>query len=164
MAESSAQPDGQKPAAASGGEARRPLAVPDQDQVRREACPSRTSNSRPDDVRRQGPGHQLSADHPLRPPKGAPNVLIVLLDDVVRRIVGLRRAVQYAQRRAAGGRRVEAHPLSHHGAVLADPAALLTGRNHHSVGMGGITEIATSAPGNSSCGPRTRRRSPRSSS
>jgi arylsulfatase A-like enzyme len=31
---------------------------------------------------------------------------------------------------------------------------LLTGRNHHSVGMGGITEIATSAPGYSSVRPK----------
>ena len=32
--------------------------------------------------------------------------------------------------------------------------ALLTGRNHHSVGMGAITEMATSAPGNSSVRPK----------
>jgi arylsulfatase A-like enzyme len=32
--------------------------------------------------------------------------------------------------------------------------ALLTGRNHHSVGMGGITEIATSAPGYNSIRPK----------
>ncbi|HMC52954.1 MAG TPA: arylsulfatase, partial [Acidimicrobiales bacterium] len=34
-------------------------------------------------------------------------------------------------------------------------AALLTGRNHHSVGMGGITEIATSAPGYNSMRPKS---------
>ncbi len=34
--------------------------------------------------------------------------------------------------------------------------ALLTGRNHHSVGMGSITETATSAPGNSSLRPNTK--------
>ena len=32
---------------------------------------------------------------------------------------------------------------------------MLTGRNHHSVGMGGITEIATSAPGYNSVRPNT---------
>ena len=32
----------------------------------------------------------------------------------------------------------------------------MTGRNHHSVGMGGITEIATSAPGYSSMRPNTK--------
>jgi arylsulfatase len=30
----------------------------------------------------------------------------------------------------------------------------LTGRNHHTVGMGGVTEMATSAPGNSSIRPK----------
>ena len=36
-----------------------------------------------------------------------------------------------------------------HTTALCSPtrAALLSGRNHHTVGMGGITEIATSAPG-----------------
>ena len=33
--------------------------------------------------------------------------------------------------------------------------AMLTGRNHHTVGMGGITEIATSAPGYTSMRPNT---------
>src|SRR4029078_11611565 len=31
----------------------------------------------------------------------------------------------------------------------------LTGRNHHSVGMGSITEVATSAPGQNSIRPNT---------
>jgi arylsulfatase A-like enzyme len=35
-------------------------------------------------------------------------------------------------------------------------AAMLTGRNHHSVGMGGITEVATSAPGNNSLRPNSK--------
>src|SRR5262244_4501259 len=44
-----------------------------------------------------------------------------------------------------------------HTTALCSPtrAALLTGRNHHSVGMGGITEIATGAPGYSSVLPNT---------
>ena len=44
-----------------------------------------------------------------------------------------------------------------HTTALCSPtrAALLTGRNHHTVGMGGITEIATSAPGYSSVRPNT---------
>ena len=40
--------------------------------------------------------------------------------------------------------------------MRADFAALLSGRNHHSVGMGSITETATSAPGNSSLRPNTK--------
>jgi arylsulfatase len=44
-----------------------------------------------------------------------------------------------------------------HTTALCSPtrAALLSGRNHHTVGMGGITEIATSAPGYSSLRPNT---------
>jgi arylsulfatase A-like enzyme len=44
-----------------------------------------------------------------------------------------------------------------HTTALCSPtrAALLSGRNHHAVGMGGITEIATSAPGYSSVRPNT---------
>ena len=57
----------------------------------------------------------------LRPPAGAPNVLIVLIDDVG---FGASSAFggpcQHAGRRAAGRRRPEAQPLPHHRAVLAD--------------------------------------------
>jgi arylsulfatase A-like enzyme len=44
-----------------------------------------------------------------------------------------------------------------HTTALCSPSrqALLTGRNHHSTGMGGITEIATSAPGYNSILPNT---------
>jgi arylsulfatase A-like enzyme len=44
-----------------------------------------------------------------------------------------------------------------HTTALCSPtrAALLSGRNHHSVGMGAITEFATSAPGNNSMKPNT---------
>ena len=44
-----------------------------------------------------------------------------------------------------------------HTTALCSPtrAALLSGRNHHTVGMGGITEIATSAPGYNSIRPNT---------
>ena len=45
-----------------------------------------------------------------------------------------------------------------HTTALCSPTrqALLTGRNHHSVGMGGITEIATAAPGQCSVLPNTK--------
>jgi arylsulfatase len=45
-----------------------------------------------------------------------------------------------------------------HTTALCAPTrqALLTGRNHHSVGMGSITETATSAPGNNSLRPNTK--------
>jgi arylsulfatase A-like enzyme len=91
----------------------------------------------------------------LRPPKGAPNVLIVLLDDVgygASSTFGGPCNTPTADRLAEGGLKL----TRFHTTALCSPTrqALLTGRNHHSVGMGGITEIATSAPGNSSVRPK----------
>ena len=93
---------------------------------------------------------------PLRPPSGAPNVLIVLIDDVgfaASSAFGGPIACPTAERLAAGGLRFNRF----HTTALCSPTrqALLTGRNHHAVGMGGITEIATSAPGYSSIRPNT---------
>jgi arylsulfatase A-like enzyme len=94
---------------------------------------------------------------PLRPPKGAPNVLIVLLDDV-----------GFAASSAFGGpcqtpnfAKLAASGLKYnrfHTTALCSPTrqALLTGRNHHSVNMGGICEIATSAPGYTSVLPKNK--------
>ena len=91
---------------------------------------------------------------PLRPPPGAPNVLIVLIDDA-----------GFASSSAFGGpihtptaERLAAEGLKYnrfHTTALCSPtrSALLTGRNHHTVGMGGITELATSAPGYTSIWP-----------
>jgi arylsulfatase len=94
---------------------------------------------------------------PLLPPEGAPNVLIILLDDV-----GFGSASTFggpcrtptADRLAAGGLIYNRFQTT----ALCAPtrAALLSGRNHHSVGMGSITETATSAPGNSSLRPNTK--------
>jgi arylsulfatase len=94
---------------------------------------------------------------PLLPPEGAPNVLIVLLDDVgfgASSVFGGPCQTPTAERLAAGGLRFNRF----HTTALCAPtrAALLTGRNHHSVGMGSITETATSAPGNSSLRPNTK--------
>ena len=71
-----------------------------------------------------------------------------------RRARSVVRADPTVERLAAGG-------LSYnrfHTTALCAPtrAALLTGRNHHSVGMGSVTETATSAPGNSSLRPNTK--------
>jgi arylsulfatase A-like enzyme len=101
------------------------------------------------------PAAKFAPIKPLRPPAGAPNVLIVLLDDV-----------GFAASSAFGGPvhtptadRLAARGLKYnrfHTTALCSPTrqALLTGRNHHSVGMGGITEIATSAPGYTSIRPK----------
>jgi arylsulfatase len=94
---------------------------------------------------------------PLLPPEGAPNVLVVLLDDVgfgASSAFGGPCNTPTAERLAAGGLRFNRF----HTTALCAPTrqALLTGRNHHSVGMGSITETATSAPGNSSVRPNTK--------
>lgn len=93
---------------------------------------------------------------PLRPPAGAPNVLIVLIDDA-----------GFGAASAFGGpcltpnfEKLAANGLCYtrfHTTALCSPtrAALLSGRNHHSVGMGAITEFATSAPGQNSMRPNT---------
>jgi arylsulfatase A-like enzyme len=91
----------------------------------------------------------------LRPPEGAPNVLIVLIDDVgfgASSAFGGPCNTPVAERLAANGLKLNRF----HTTALCSPTrqALLTGRNHHSVGMGGITEIATSAPGYSSIRPK----------
>jgi arylsulfatase A-like enzyme len=94
---------------------------------------------------------------PLLPPDGAPNVVVILLDDVgfgASSAFGGPCDTPTAERLAAGGLRYNRF----HTTALCAPTrqALLTGRNHHSVGMGSITETATSAPGNNSLRPNTK--------
>jgi len=94
---------------------------------------------------------------PLLPPASAPNVLVVLLDDVgfgASSAFGGPCRTPTAERLAAAGLRYNRF----HTTALCAPTrqALLTGRNHHSVGMGSITETATSAPGNNSLRPNTK--------
>ena len=93
----------------------------------------------------------------LRPPAGAPNVLIVMIDDVgfgASSAFGGPCNTPTAEWLAAGGLKLNRF----HTTALCSPTrqALLTGRNHHSVGMGAITEMATSAPGNSSIRPKNK--------
>jgi hypothetical protein len=84
----------------------------------------------------------------LRPPKGAPNIVLILLDDV-----------GFGQFSAFGGgvsspnmEKLAARGLRYnrfHTTALCSPtrAALLTGRNHHMSGNGSITEAATGYDG-----------------
>jgi arylsulfatase len=102
------------------------------------------------------PDTSFSPIEPLRPPEGAPNVLVILLDDVgfgASSTFGGPCATPTAERLAGNGLKYNRF----HTTALCSPTrqALLTGRNHHSVGMGGITEIATSAPGYNSIRPNT---------
>ena len=88
---------------------------------------------------------------PLRPPKGAPNVLVILLDDIgfgASSAFGGPCRTPTAEKLADGGLKY----TRFHSTALCAPSrkALLTGRNHHSVAMGSITETATSAPGQNS--------------
>jgi len=92
----------------------------------------------------------------LRPPKGAPNVLVILIDDAgfgSSSAFGGPCQTPTAERLAANGLKYNRF----HTTALCSPTrqALLTGRNHHTVGMGGITEMATSAPGNCSVRPKS---------
>ena len=94
---------------------------------------------------------------PLRPPEGAPNVLVVLIDDAgfgASSAFGGPCQTPNAEKLAAGGLKYNRF----HTTALCAPTrqAMLTGRNHHSVGMGSITETATSAPGNNSLRPNTK--------
>src|SRR5215207_1310866 len=93
---------------------------------------------------------------PVRPPSGAPNVLVVLLDDVgvgASSAFGGPVSTPTAERLAGDGLKY----TRFHTTVLCSPtrAALISGRNHHAVGMGGITELATAAPGYTSVRPNT---------
>ncbi len=93
----------------------------------------------------------------LMPPEGAPNVFIVLLDDV-----------GFAASDVFGGpvpmpalRQIADEGLRYnqfHTTALCSPtrAALLTGRNHHSVHFGAISEIAMGFPGYDSVIPKSK--------
>ena len=86
---------------------------------------------------------------PLAAPEGAPNVLLIVLDDV-----GFGHIGSYGgpietpnlDKLAAGGLRYN----NFHTTALCSPSrgALLTGRNHHAIGLAAITEAATGFPGN----------------
>jgi arylsulfatase A-like enzyme len=92
----------------------------------------------------------------LRPPKDAPNIVVVLLDDVgfgASSAFGGPCSTPVAERLADGGLKLSRF----HTTAICSPTrqALLTGRNHHTAEMGNITEFATSVPGYSSIRPNT---------
>jgi arylsulfatase len=100
------------------------------------------------------PDTSYPAIEPLRPPEGAPNVVVIMIDDAgfgASSAFGGPCHTPVAERLAANGLRFNRF----HTTALCSPTrqALLTARNHHAVGMGGITEIATSAPGYNSIRP-----------
>jgi arylsulfatase len=106
-------------------------------------------------------GHKAKESRPSFPagvtaPQGAPNVLLILTDDV-----------GFGASSTFGGPiptpsldRVARRGVLYnnfHTTALCSPtrAALLTGRNHHSVGFGAITEFATGYPGYNSILPKS---------
>lgn len=93
---------------------------------------------------------------PLRPPRGAPNILLVLIDDAgfgSSSAFGGPCRTPILERLAAGGLR---YTRFHTTAICsATRQALLTGRNHHSVGMGTVSDMASAAPGYTSRRPNT---------
>jgi arylsulfatase len=91
----------------------------------------------------------------VQPPEGAPNVLLVLIDDA-----GFSNPSTFGgpihtpnfERMATQGLRYNRF----HVTAMCSPtrASLLTGRNHHAVGMGGIPEFSCGFPGYSAMLPR----------
>jgi arylsulfatase len=82
------------------------------------------------------------------PPKGAPNVLLIMTDDQGYGLCSTFGGViptPHLDRIAKMGLRY----TQFHSTALCSPtrAALITGRNHHSVGFGVISEMATGYPG-----------------
>ena len=101
-------------------------AVPEQPQVRRDILPI-------PDAKHVGlttydakdPNTKYPPITMLRPPEGAPNVLIVLIDDVgfgASSAFGGPCNTPTAERLAAGG--VKAQPVPHHGVVLTHPSGV----------------------------------------
>ncbi len=89
------------------------------------------------------------------PPKNAPNVLLIMTDDVgfgAPSTFGGVIPTPNLDRVAAMGLRY----TQFHSTALCSPtrAALITGRNHHSVGFGVVSDIATGYPGYDSIIPR----------
>ena len=90
----------------------------------------------------------------IKAPAGAPNVIIVLIDDMgfgMPSVFGGPVRTPTAESLANEGLRYN----QFHTTALCSPTrtALLSGRNHHMNNMGGITEIATAFPGNTGARP-----------
>ena len=99
---------------------------------------------------------QADYPKPLEAPAGAPNVLLIILDDVGfghADTFGGAVATPTLDRLAAGGLRYN----QFHTTALCSPTrgALLTGRNHHSIGTGVIIELGTGFPGYTGIVPNT---------
>jgi arylsulfatase len=93
---------------------------------------------------------------PVKAPKGSPNVLVVLLDDVgfgMCSTFGGPVPTPHMDKLAKNGLKYNRF----HTTALCSPtrAALLAGRNHHSVGTGVVIEMGTGYPGYTGIIPRS---------
>ena len=100
-------------------------------------------------------GSEQAYPQPVTTPVGAPNIVLILIDDL-----------GFGQPGTFGGPvptpamdSLAAEGLKFtrmHTTAVCSPtrAALLTGRNHHQVGFGSITELATGYPGYNTVWPR----------
>lgn len=99
----------------------------------------------------------------VRPPRGAPHVVLVVLDDTGFAQLGCFGAsdieTPHVDRLAADGLRMSRF----HVTSLCSPtrACLLTGRNHHAVGMGFLTDVPLGFPGYTGRIPRSAATLPR---
>jgi len=89
-------------------------------------------------------------------PKGAPNVVVVLIDDIgfgTANCFGGSIATPTLDKLAKGGLRFN----QFHTTALCSPTrmALLTGRNHHSANAGSVMEVATAFVGNNGQRPKS---------
>ena len=92
----------------------------------------------------------------IEAPEGAPNVVIVLIDDIgfgTAECFGGGIATPTFDRLAQSGLRYN----QFHTTALCSPTrmALLTGRNHHSANAGSVMEVATAFPGNQGRRPKS---------
>ncbi len=92
----------------------------------------------------------------VKAPKGAPNVVIVLIDDIGfghGSAFGGPISMPTLEKLAAGGLKYNRF----HTTALCSPTrtALLTGHNHHANNAGAIMELATAFPGNTGVRPRS---------
>ena len=94
----------------------------------------------------------------IAPPEGAPNVLLVLIDDAGS--PPTRRSAALSPRRRSTSSPRGLRYTQMHNTALCSPtrAALLAGRNHHVAGYGNVAEATTGYPGyDAVTGPRARR-------
>ncbi|HTK97988.1 MAG TPA: arylsulfatase [Pseudomonadales bacterium] len=99
-------------------------------------------------IKEEVPGSKTWWPPKIVPPKGAPNVLLIMTDDQGYGVSGTFGGViptPALDRIAKAGLRY----TQFNSTALCSPtrAALITGRNHHSVGNGVITELSTGYPG-----------------